>query len=1085
VGIAVIVIVVLYMFRVPIGDKITALRNRYASMEEEISFPQEAYIALPPVLEKEMVVEDEGEAIQSSASSESEEEVPVLHLAPNCPLPVTSALNHHLLLELPATGRTSRSVATRLYLEQLGMLEVPQLVVTLNPSYMTLLAHFPHGWVAGSPTAKDTYLPQLQTIHLPKPEESQQERSSMRYAVVREDNARPFAHKMLKSGAQVVLDLSTYEDIALAGRVLVRILIGMREYALEHPVTSVITLTQARLWVPSTRVLQSGRGMFAGELARYMRDTVVSFITKDETPGFSLYLSTPSINDMDLRAVRGCSLWTLNRQPEEEDVPFLCHHAGLQEDDLEALANHSVLCDITTSQAMEVTLHRHRSSHSEPDPEQHAAGFFTGDLSSVLKEEDIASLGKSLAGDDVRALESNDVSSPAGQGTKAFSQAMLGYALCLRATGQLTRNALRRPPTQKTIVGTPVTFAELAHELGLKEAFSDKDVLSWDQTEALVTFVEQLGKDELQQGLQLVQGALAAIETRKMGGGDAEREALPEKVSGRVVQATTASRWVLPSLELFTQPLPGKTIERGEVRALARMLQGALDGFKVYGQVQEMVSVGPRVLRFHILPTGIPLMDEGEVVRDGSGIVYKNRTKIADFVRIKNDLQAALHARTLRMLDPIPGTPFIGVEIPNPKPVQVRIREILEDQAFRQARTRSKLVIALGRDISGNASFVDLNEASDPHLLVAGATGGGKSVCLNSICASILHQATPEDVRLLMIDPKQVELVAYNGIPHLIGPVVTEPDRASTSLRQIVTEMEKRYREFSRLGVRDLKGYNERREALLTTGDTSLRNLPAIVVIIDELAILMEMVGEAVEGLICQLSALGRAAGIHLIIATQRPSVDVITGLIKANITARIAFLVPDLVNSRVILDQGGAEFLQGKGDMLFLDPKVSGLARIQCALTEDQEVFALIDYWQQAQAHVKEEIGAIGSTEPQFVQGDSGLIGGDQSESTDPESNLESLIEAFLAGEVLPHNVNKLDNEKLYLFVKPWVGLQQEVSIQDLMFTFTLGQARAARLMQWLQHDGIVGPNPGAGRKRQVLANQGEIVEVETPVSQ
>src|SRR5436853_6169437 len=324
---------------------------------------------------------------------------------------------------------------------------------------------------------------------------------------------------------------------------------------------------------------------------------------------------------------------------------------------------------------------------------------------------------------------------------------------------------------------------------------------------------------------------------------------------------------------------------------------------------------------------------------------------------LQNDLALVLEAKTIRMEAPVPGRPYIGVEIPNKNSRLVTLREVLESKEYQAAKVKSKLAIALGKDVAGAVRVADL--ARMPHLLIAGATGAGKSVCINTIIASILTQASPEDVRLLLVDPKMVELNMYSGIPHLLFPVVTEVERVVPLLRNAISEMEKRYRLFSQLGVRNLDGYRKLRAEKIVRGDFSLKNLPAIVVIIDELADLMMAAPEEVEGMICRLAQLARATGIHLVVATQRPSVDVITGLIKANIPTRISFMVSSAVDSRTIIDMGGAERLLGRGDMLYLPADAGRPERIQGAFLADEEAERLVNYWR---LQIEERSNAAGS---------------------------------------------------------------------------------------------------------------------------
>src|ERR1700730_10179959 len=298
---------------------------------------------------------------------------------------------------------------------------------------------------------------------------------------------------------------------------------------------------------------------------------------------------------------------------------------------------------------------------------------------------------------------------------------------------------------------------------------------------------------------------------------------------------------------------------------------------------------------------------------------------------------------------PVPGRPYVGVEIPNKNSRLVTLREILESKEFQNAKTKSKLTVALGKDVAGAVRVGDISKMQ--HLLIAGATGRGKSVMINALISSIITQASPDDVRMLMVDPKMVELSMYNGIPHLLSPVVIDVEKVVGLLKIAIAEMERRYRLFSQLGVRNLDGYRKLRAERSSHGDQTLNNLPAIVIIIDELADLMMAAPDEVEGLICRLAQLARATGIHLIIATPRPWVDVITGLIKANIPTRISFMVSSAVDSRTIIDMGGAERLLGRGDMLYLPADAGKPERIQGAFVADDEAERLVAYWKQQAA--------------------------------------------------------------------------------------------------------------------------------------
>ena len=499
-------------------------------------------------------------------------------------------------------------------------------------------------------------------------------------------------------------------------------------------------------------------------------------------------------------------------------------------------------------------------------------------------------------------------------------------------------NALRR---------VPVAYVALAQELGLRNAGTNKDMLNPTQVRVLARTAKSLSSEDLEQAKEYARAALAVIR-----GKAPQEEELPNQFLESTSSTSLSSVGPIPSPELLEKLKPDPQITKEMIREMEQRLQEVLNSFVKAEVRSEYTNVGPRILRLGILPTGVPELVNGVPQRDGNGhIKYAKRTKIEQITARQDDIQAALEAQTIRMQRPVPGKNYVGVEIPNPLPSKVSLRDVLQSKEYRLASTQSKLVFALGRDVAGNVHWCDIAKA--PHLLIAGATGAGKSTLINALIASLVTQATPDDVRLLMVDPKMVELSLYNGIPHLLSPVVTEVEKVVPLLKNAINEMKRRYRLFSGLGVRNLEGYRELRAERMAKGDTTLASLPAIVFIIDELADLMMAAPEEVEGMICQLAQLARATGIHLVIATQRPSVDVITGLIKANIPARIAFMVSSGVDSRTILDMGGAEHLLGRGDLLYLPGEVSHPTRIQGAYMTDKDAERLATYWRQARPSV------------------------------------------------------------------------------------------------------------------------------------
>lgn len=464
-----------------------------------------------------------------------------------------------------------------------------------------------------------------------------------------------------------------------------------------------------------------------------------------------------------------------------------------------------------------------------------------------------------------------------------------------------------------------------------------------------------------------------------------------------------AKPYELPPLSLLAKPAnSGKGGDAVDYKSIARKLEATLESFGVRTKVLEVVR-GPSVTRYEIQP------DVG--------------VKVSRVVSLTDDIALALAAKDIRMEAPIPGKSAIGIEVPNPEVSVVTMREVMESQVFQEST--SKLSIAFGRDISGQAIVGNL--ARMPHLLVAGATGSGKSVCVNGIITSILFKAKPDEVKFLMIDPKMVELNMYNGIPHLLAPVVTDPRRASLALKKIVGEMEKRYELFSKFGTRNIEGFNTMAAERPELGEP----LPYIVVILDELADLMMVAASDVEDSICRLAQKARAAGIHLIIATQRPSVDVITGLIKANIPSRIAFGVSSQVDSRTILDMAGAEKLLGRGDMLFLPVGASKPIRVQGAFLSDQEVEAVVQYWKaQGEAQYREEM--VPEVEEQAEAGE-------QFEDELYDQAVQIVLEA------------------------------KQASVSLLQRRMRVGYTRAARLIDAMEAKGVVGPYEGS-KPREVL---------------
>lgn len=388
--------------------------------------------------------------------------------------------------------------------------------------------------------------------------------------------------------------------------------------------------------------------------------------------------------------------------------------------------------------------------------------------------------------------------------------------------------------------------------------------------------------------------------------------------------------YVVPPLSLLNQPAKQQSTSKAEVQRKGQVLESTMKNFGVNAKVTQ-IKIGPAVTQYEVQPA--------------QGV------KVSKIVNLHNDIALALAAKDVRIEAPIPGRSAVGIEVPNDKISLVSLKEVLEEKFPSQ----HKLEVGIGRDISGEPVSIQLNEM--PHLLVAGSTGSGKSVCINGIITSILLNAKPHEVKLMLIDPKMVELNVYNGIPHLLIPVVTNPHKASQALDKVVAEMERRYDLFQHSSTRNIEGYNQYIRKQNEELEEKQSELPYIVVIVDELADLMMVAGKEVENAIQRITQMARAAGIHLIVATQRPSVDVITGIIKNNIPSRIAFAVSSQTDSRTIIGSGGADKLLGKGDMLYIGNGESTQTRIQGAFLSDKEVQDVVDYVveQQKANYVKE----------------------------------------------------------------------------------------------------------------------------------
>ncbi|MFP3974783.1 MAG: DNA translocase FtsK [Dehalococcoidia bacterium] len=484
----------------------------------------------------------------------------------------------------------------------------------------------------------------------------------------------------------------------------------------------------------------------------------------------------------------------------------------------------------------------------------------------------------------------------------------------------------------------------------------------------------------------------------------------------------------LPPIEILDEaPKAGFTQADDDERA--RLIEDALASYGIEAEVKQ-INPGPSVTQFGVEPgwarkykkiverdqDGKPKMDKDGNVRTRMEEISKTRVKVERITSLANDLALVLAVPDIRIEAPVPGKPLVGIEVPNVSSEIVSLRSVVESSKFQKAVAKSKLTLALGQGAGGEPMYGDL--AKMPHLLIAGATGSGKTVCLNSTINCLLMQASPADVRFVLVDPKRVEMVTFSDMPHLITPVITDVDKAVDALRRVSIEMDNRYRKFSSVRARNIESYNQNPEVT--------EKMPYIVVVIDELADLMMTSGDVVEPLICRLAQLARATGIHLVVATQRPSVDVITGLIKANFPTRISFAVVSSVDSRTILDTVGAEKLLGKGDMLYIPPEASKPKRIRGCYVSDEEIERLVGFWKEwAAKHWPREYDTV-------------------------------------ARDFASLSVEQMDTDPFLEKARELCHESSNISISFLQRKLHIGYQRAARLMEQLEEEGTIEPGGG-----------------------
>jgi DNA segregation ATPase FtsK/SpoIIIE, S-DNA-T family len=522
-----------------------------------------------------------------------------------------------------------------------------------------------------------------------------------------------------------------------------------------------------------------------------------------------------------------------------------------------------------------------------------------------------------------------------------------------------------------------------------------------------------------------------------------DMEAAPLGTSASAAPATAAFQWNLPPLDMLSSSAPPEEVAPPDNDLRAQLIVETLASFGVDARVVQ-INGGPVVTQFGIEPgwevkyrdvqerdrDGKPLLDRDGRPKVRREEVSRTRVRVNQIVNLQNDLALALAAPSLRIEAPVPGKSVIGIEVPNTSVSVVTMRSVIETSAFQRLAVRSKLAVTLGKSVSGEPVVADL--ARMPHLLIAGATGSGKSVCMNSLIACILMHARPEEVRFVMIDPKRVELSSFAMIPHLaFSSIVVDVEKVVGTLGAVLHEMESRYKRFASLAVRNIEGYNKHPRVT--------EKMPYWVVIIDELADLMMAAPFEVERQICRLAQLARATGIHLIVATQRPSVDVVTGLIKANFPTRIAFAMSSQVDSRTILDSAGAERLLGRGDMLYMPTDASKPKRVQGVFVSDQEIDRIVGFWTQERMRT-------GSSTPVY----------------------DHLLEQAHA-----QIEDEDENDPMYERAKALAQEHSRVSTSMLQRRLRIGYPRAARLMDMLEEDGIIASSGGGGSRDVIARNE------------
>jgi len=873
---------------------------------------------------------------------------------------------------------------------------------------------------------------------------------------------------IVSSGLQVVYDWSSFEnDTVAAGTMLLALLQGIAQAPVGDKPVALFVLHAGELlpeYVEDARIKDA-------DLAQEVNDQLLEAIEQaGHVPNRAVYLITSTLAGIEAEALDQSRLLIVNTADTAE-ISRICIYTGRPASQYAMLrSGQSLLSDLSDPQAVPFSFQPRRSSLLLAPPKGVSA-----------QPRKPAATARPLADQATIVMSPPPPPQSANEPNTRFTAEELAFASYLYATGRLTQAAIRRPRAEMV---TAVRAAGLQFVEGT-------DLMRGSRAKTLLDTILAMSAQERAGHAAPVRQRLA------QRGGATGSDGDPPREQGVTAPGRSAPTfWRLPPPRLLAAPQPTPSISEDELVALAGIVSKVLSSHRVNAEVRPSdISIGARTLRIGVRPT---------TGADGK------LTRVDQIKKLHDDFKLHLGAKTLRMETPVAGHHYVGIEIPNPYPMNITLRELLESPTFKQEARSSKLVVALGKDMTNAVRVICIPKM--PHALIAGMTGSGKSILLHTITTGILMQASPEDVRLLIIDPKQTELVVYEGIPHLLRPIVTDPEEAASVLEWAVEETDRRNRVLAGARVRNIDDYHRKQAALVAQGDYSLKErLPYIVILIDELQHLMMTAPDEVEKAICKIAQLSRAAGIHLIVATQRPAVEVVTGQIKANLPTRAACKVLSHHDSQTILDMPGAEELLGSGDMLFLSADAGIPDRMQGPFLNSTEVEAIAQFWiQQSQGipptnvialPLRKASTAVPVTQPPLdAQWTPTATPGARGARTPltktgaiPPEQVELYIQQFLKGEELPFTFGDStrmsdarpslkSNDQLARFVEAWARNEEEVSISEIRRVFHIGHARSLDMMTRLEGQGIVGPDPGNGKKRSVRVQQGTQAEEEIP---